>query len=113
MLHLARSTSALQTSSPFSAVGLADVISSPFRAAFNYPAFHWPVAGLVVGRVAKNRDAPPVSLSNVTFLSKLWKRDREQPLKWVRLILDRYRPVLNSYFLLTLLNFIYFVHWNN
>lgn len=29
----------------FSAVGLADVISSTFRAAFNYSASLWPVAG--------------------------------------------------------------------
>lgn len=56
---------------PFSTVGLADVISSPFRAAFNYSASHWPVAGLVVARVAKSRDAPSVSLSNVTFPSRI------------------------------------------
>lgn len=35
---------------PLSPVAVADVISSQFRAAFNYSASHWPLAGLVVAR---------------------------------------------------------------
>jgi len=86
---------------PFSAAGLADVITSPFRAAFNYPAFHWAIAGLVVVRAAKSRDSPSGYSNNVTFPCRIWKPDWEQSLRalgWCkRLIVVGYVPLLVGY----------------
>ncbi len=80
MVHLARSNQHSPNILPFSAAGLADVISSPFTAAFNYSASHWPVAGLVVASAAKSRDAPSVFLSKLLFLPEFESKIQNRPL---------------------------------